>query len=63
MNREGEELLQLLIKSYICYLQSVFTALCEASQREGRLMRSVCLVDAAGVSASTLCASTLDMPA
>eukprot|EP01043_Picozoa_sp_COSAG02_P045995 COSAG02_NODE_4262_length_5575_cov_7.055698_2_plen_372_part_00 len=54
VNREGEELLQLLLKSYIAYLETVFRALTAESVQQQVLVRSLCLVDAAGVDSSTL---------
>ncbi len=54
VNREGEDLLQLLLKSYIAYLETVFRALTSESVKQQLLVRSICLVDAAGCSTSTL---------
>jgi hypothetical protein len=54
VNREGEDLLQLLLKSYIAYLETVFRGVTSESVKQQQLVRSVCLVDAAGCSTSTL---------
>ena len=54
VNREGEDLLQLLLKSYIAYLETVFRTLTAESVKKQELVRSVCIVDAAGCSTSTL---------
>jgi hypothetical protein len=54
VNREGEDLLQLLLKSYIVYLETVFRALTSESVKQQVLVRSICLVDAAGCSTSTV---------
>ena len=54
VNREGEDLLQLLLKSYIAYLETVFRSLTAESVKQQVLVRSLCLVDAAGVDSSTL---------
>eukprot|EP01052_Picozoa_sp_SAG31_P009734 SAG31_NODE_518_length_14674_cov_39.604803_10_plen_198_part_00 len=54
VNREGPELLELLLNSYIAYLEDCFHAVTRESARQRRLVRALVLVDATGISASTL---------
>ena len=54
VNREGPELLQLVLKSYTVYLETAFRLLTAESQKQGRLVRTVCLTDTSGVTTSTL---------
>ena len=54
VNREGPALLQLLLLSYVVYLETTLRMLTAESLKQERLVRTNCLTDASGAGMSTM---------
>jgi hypothetical protein len=54
ISREGKPVLDLMLDAYVCYLETAFRLVREASDATGRLVKAIIIVDASGIGLSLI---------